>query len=159
MRIPPVPQVCFGLLCVCLTLIVACGNPTLSTTALKVSVTGAAAVALGSTSQYAANVAGSGNQAVTWSVNRAPGGNAEAGTISNGGLYSAPAAMPSSGTVIIAAVSAADSSISGIISVALQADGVKVSVTGAAAVALGSTSQYAANVAGSGNQAVNWSVN
>ncbi len=96
-------------------------NPSTSSTPLTVTITGSTTVALGATSQYAAKVAGSSNQAVTWNVNQTAGGTAQLGTISTAGLYTAPATMPSSGTIVIAAVSAADSSISGVISVALQA--------------------------------------
>src|ERR1700677_3801086 len=63
---------------------------------VTVSVNGAATVTLGSTSQYAANVSGSTNQTVSWTVNQAAGGNAQLGTISATGLYIAPATMPSS---------------------------------------------------------------
>jgi uncharacterized protein (DUF1800 family) len=105
-------------------------NPATSTTSaapappaapVTVSVNGAATVTLGSTSQYAANVSGSTNQTVSWTVNQAAGGNAQLGTISTTGLYTAPASMPSSPTVSIAAISAADPTVSSSISVALQA--------------------------------------
>src|SRR5271170_7475079 len=96
-------------------------NPSATSAPLSVTVAGSSTVALGSTSQYAAKVTGSSNQAVTWNVNQAAGGTTQSGTTSATGLYTAPAAMPSSATIVITAVSAADSSISGIISVALQA--------------------------------------
>jgi uncharacterized protein (DUF1800 family) len=88
---------------------------------VTVSVNGAATVTLGSTSQYAANVSGSTNQTVSWTVNQAAGGNAQLGTISATGLYTAPATMPSSPTVSIAATSVADPTVSSSISIALQA--------------------------------------
>jgi hypothetical protein len=91
--------------------------------AVTVSVTGSAMVTLGSTSQYAATVSGSTNQLVSWTVNQTPGGNAQFGTISAAGLYTAPATMPSSSTVSIAATSAADPTISSSISVALHLGG------------------------------------
>jgi uncharacterized protein (DUF1800 family) len=105
-------------------------NPATSTTSaastppaapVTVSVNGAATVTLGSTSQYAASVSGSTNQTVSWTVNQAAGGNAQLGTISATGLYTAPASMPSSPTVSIAAISAADPTVSSSLSVALQA--------------------------------------
>jgi uncharacterized protein (DUF1800 family) len=88
--------------------------------AVAVSVNGSATVTLGLTSQYAATVSGSTNQTVTWTVNQAAGGNAQLGTISATGLYTAPATMPSSPTVSIAATSAADPTKSSSISVGLQ---------------------------------------
>ncbi len=150
-----------------LLLLTACASNSGSNQApssLTVSVTGAATVALGSTAQYAASVTGSSNQAVTWNVNQAAGGNAQVGTISPAGLYSAPTAMPSSGTVVIAAVSAADSSISGIISVTLQAPGntgtaTSVTVTGPSTISIGTPAQYSAAVAGTQNQSVTWAIN
>jgi uncharacterized protein (DUF1800 family) len=149
-------------------LLMACGsnsgsNPAPS--ALTVSVTGAAAVTLGSTAQYAATVTGSSNPAVSWSVNQTAGGNAQLGTISAAGLYAAPASMPTSSTITIAAISAANSSISGVIQVALKAASSPVSgattvtVTGPATVNLGTTGQYSAAIAGTSNQSVTWSIN
>jgi uncharacterized protein (DUF1800 family) len=146
-------------------LLLACSSTGSSSSSepVTVTVTGAATVSLGSTSQYTAKVTGSSNQAVTWNV----GGNAQAGTISATGLYSAPGTMPASKNVTITAVSAADSSISGIISVALQAASSgtgagtanSVTVTGPSTVNIGTQSQYAAVVAGTQNQSVSWSIN
>jgi uncharacterized protein (DUF1800 family) len=151
-------------------LLMACGsnsgsNPAASTAAVTVTVTGAATVTLGATSQYAAKVTGSTNQAVSWTVNQASGGNAQLGTISAAGLYSAPKTMPSSGTVSIAAVSAADSTVSGVVTVALQAAGAPtgaataVTVTGPSTVNIGTTGQYSATVAGTQNHSVTWAIN
>jgi uncharacterized protein (DUF1800 family) len=89
--------------------------------AVTVSVNGSATVTLGSTSQYAATVSGSTNQSVSWTVNQAAGGNAQLGTISTTGVYTAPATMPFSSTVTIAAISVAAPTVSSSISVALQA--------------------------------------
>jgi uncharacterized protein (DUF1800 family) len=154
-----------------LLLLLACGsnngsNPTTSNTPVSVSVTGAATVTLGATSQYAATVTGSNNQAVSWTVNQAASGNVQLGTISAAGLYSAPANMPSSPNVTIAAVSAADSTVSGVITVALQpapsATGgaaTAVTVTGPSTVNIGTPGQYTASVAGTQNQSVTWAIN
>jgi hypothetical protein len=120
-----------------LLLVTACAsasspNPTTSTApaapaapapAMAVFVNGSETVALGSTAQYEARVSGSTNQSVSWTVNHVAGGNAQLGTISANGLYTAPAAMPSSATVSIAATSIADPTISSSIAVALQAPG------------------------------------
>lgn len=150
-------------------LLMACGtntgsNPATGSAAVTVSVTGAAAVNLGSTAQYAATVTGSSNQAVSWTVNQTAGGNTQLGTISAAGLYAAPASMPANSTITIAAVSAVDSSVSGVISVALKAPApasgaTAVTVTGPATVSVGTTGQYSAAVAGTSNQSVTWAIN
>jgi uncharacterized protein (DUF1800 family) len=84
-------------------------------------VSGSATVTLASTSVFSATISGSTNQAVSWTVNQVAGGNAQLGSISATGLYSAPATMPSSPTISIAATSVADPTVSSSISVALQA--------------------------------------
>ena len=147
--------------------VTACSNGTGSSTApaqaVTVTVTGSSSVALGATAQYAAKVIGSGNQAVSWMVNQSAGGSTQLGTISAAGLYSAPANMPSSGTVLIAAVSAADSSVSGIISVSLQpvaasGSATSVTVSGPSIDNIGTPAQYSALVAGTQNQSVTWAI-
>lgn len=137
-------------------------SPAVTAAAVSVSIHGSATVTLGSTAQYAAAVSGSQNQAVNWTVNQASGGNAQFGTISSTGLYSAPPTMPTSGSISIAAVSVADPGASSSISVALQApanSATGVTVTGPATVNIGTTAQYAAVVAGTQNQSVTWAVN
>jgi uncharacterized protein (DUF1800 family) len=95
--------------------------PTAPAPAVTVSVSGSATVTLASTSLFSATVSGSTNQSVSWTVNQVAGGNAQLGTISATGLYSAPATMPSSPTISIAATSVVDPTVSSSISVALQA--------------------------------------
>jgi hypothetical protein len=72
-----------------------------------------ASVRAGNSQQFTATVSGSSNQAVSWSVNTIAGGNASLGTITSGGLYTAPAVVPNANSVTIQATSAADSSASG----------------------------------------------
>ena len=67
-------------------------------------------VNLGQTQQFTATVTGTSNTAVSWTVSGIAGGNATIGTISAGGLYTAPAILPNPPTVTIAAISAADPS-------------------------------------------------
>jgi Protein of unknown function (DUF1565) len=67
-----------------------------------------ATVPTGRTQQFTATVQNTSNTAVTWQVNGVTGGNATVGTISNSGLYTAPAAVPSPATVTVTAVSQAD---------------------------------------------------
>ena len=65
-------------------------------------------VNLAQTQQFTATLKGTSNTAVTWMVNGITGGNATTGTISGGGLYTAPASLPNPPTVTITAVSSAD---------------------------------------------------
>jgi hypothetical protein len=75
-----------------------------------------ATVKLGATEQFAGYAIGNVNNALTWQVNGVIGGSAATGTITSavttnyqGGLYTAPAAMPMSGnTVTITMISQAD---------------------------------------------------
>jgi putative glycosyl hydrolase len=78
-----------------------------STVAVSVTPASASVVA-GATQQFAASVTGTTNTAVFWAVSGAGCGAAGCGTISSGGLYSAPAVVPSNATVIVTATSAAD---------------------------------------------------
>jgi hypothetical protein len=69
-----------------------------------------ASVNLGGTQQFTAYAIGSVNNALTWQVNGVASGATATGTISTGGLYTAPTVAPMTGnTVTIAAVSQADS--------------------------------------------------
>lgn len=64
-------------------------------------------VAAGATEQFSVTVTGVSSTAVTWQVNSVAGGNATAGTITDAGLYGAPAVAT---TATISAVLQADSS-------------------------------------------------
>jgi uncharacterized protein (DUF1800 family) len=79
----------------------------------QVTVGGAAQVRLGSTAQFTATVTNETNTAVTWQVNGVTGGAAATGTISATGLYTPPAAIPSTNPVTITAVSAAAPAVTG----------------------------------------------
>ena len=59
-------------------------------------------VGVNGTVQYSATVTGLTNTAVTWSVNSVNGGNPTYGTITSGGLYKAPAAIPANGITVTA---------------------------------------------------------
>jgi hypothetical protein len=133
---------------------------------VTISLSGSTSVTLGTTSQYAATVAGSTETEVTWSVEGVAGGNAAVGTISATGLYTAPAKSSNTGTVTITAASVADSSKSQSLAVNLiappptpPAPVVSVTLSGAASVMLGNSSKYAAMVTGSTNTGVIWTVN
>lgn len=66
-------------------------------------------VPLGTTQQFTATIGGSVSTAVMWSVNGFPGGNAQVGTITTSGLYTAPPVVPVPPVVSLTATSVADS--------------------------------------------------
>lgn len=78
-----------------------------------VTVTGSSSVRLGTPTAFTATVTNLVNTAVTWEVNGIAGGNSTVGTISNTGLYTPPAGIPSPNTVTISAVSVASPGTSG----------------------------------------------
>lgn len=86
-----------------------------------VSVTPASvAVNVGATKQLQVSNTHPSNQAVTWLVNGVAGGNANVGTISGNGLYTAPATLPAGGGVTVTARSNADNTTSGAAQVTVQ---------------------------------------
>jgi hypothetical protein len=135
--------------------------PTPPATNVTVSISPAtAAVYLGSQQQMTATVSGTTNTAVTWEANGTAGGDTVTGTITAGGLYTAPAILPSTATVTITAVSQADPSANGTASVTIESN-VQVTISPASAnVATGGSQQFSATVTGSGNpdSAVNWNL-
>ncbi len=64
-----------------------------------------AALVVGGSQAFAAAVSGSSNTAVIWSVNGVAGGNALFGTVTAGGVYSAPGAVPNPASVSLRATS------------------------------------------------------
>ena len=79
-----------------------------------------ATVRPGKTKQFSATVSNTSNTAVVWKVNGVTGGNSTVGTISTGGLYRAPASVPSPATVTVTAVSVANTSKSASASVTVS---------------------------------------
>jgi len=86
------------------------------TIAVNISPVRAAVVALTQTVQFNATVAGDPTNSVTWSVDGVAGGNAAAGTISSGGLYTPPAGA---GTHRVHATSTVDSTKSATATIAV----------------------------------------
>jgi len=121
---------------------------------VSVSVTPQSATLYESQSQqFTATVADSTNTAVTWTIS--PDG---AGTISETGLYTAPATIPAQQTVTVTATSQADRSKSGTSTINLMAS-VSVSVTPQSATLYGGQSQqFTATVANTTNTAVIWAI-
>lgn len=149
-----------------------------ATSVLGVSQTGTATVTIGSastvgvtvspssvtlavkgTQQFSAAVTGSSNTAVTWSVSGTGCSGSACGTITSGGLYTAPAAVPSS-TVSVKATSVADTTKSALATVTIHAaTAVTVTVSpSSATVSVGNQQQFAATVTGTTNTAVSWSL-
>ncbi|MBZ5630566.1 MAG: Ig-like domain-containing protein [Acidobacteriia bacterium] len=111
-------------------------------------------VPIGRTQQFAATVKNASNNGVTWQVNGIVGGNSSIGTITSGGLYTAPLGAT---TVTVTVVSTADATqaASATVTVALP---ISISPT-TAAINLSGTVQFSAAVAFSSNTAVTWQVN
>lgn len=128
-------------------------------TTIAVSVVPATAtVATGKTLQFTATVTGTSNTVVTWSVT---GGTAN-GSISIGGLYTAPATVPNPATVSVTARSQADTTKSGSASVTVTAATAASTVTvspSTASVANFGTQQFTATVNGAASSSVTWEVN
>ena len=135
-------------------------TPLAGATAVTVSISPtAASVQTGKTQQFTATVKGNSNTSVKWSVNKIAGGNSTVGTISAGGLYTAPNAVPSANPVSVTATSNADATKSASAAVTV-AKPVAVSVLPlTASVQTGKTQQFTATVTGTANTAVKWSVN
>jgi hypothetical protein len=127
-----------------------------------VTITPASASALlGTTVNFQASVTGTTNTAVSWSVNGVAGGNAQSGTISASGQYTAPSTMPSGANITVTATSAAEATASDSASVTITSDIVVGISPGAAGVSLGAGQVFSATVTSSGKPvtAVTWSVN
>ncbi len=71
------------------------------------------ALRAGQTFRFTATVRGSTNYAVTWKVNGIAGGNGTVGTVTAGGMYTAPYAVPAGGIVTLTALSAAAPTVYG----------------------------------------------
>ena len=95
-----------------------------------------------------------------WSVNGIAGGNSTVGTISSGGVYTAPADLPSQATVQITATSNADATKSATANVTVTSD-VTLSLTpNPASVELGAMQRFQATLTSSGHPdtTVRWSL-
>jgi Immunoglobulin I-set domain/Heparinase II/III-like protein len=142
-----------------------------TSTAATLNVSGAAGVAVqlnpnsstvsvGSTQQFAATVTGTSNVAVTWAVSGAGCSGAACGTISGGGLYTAPASVPSPATFSLTATSVADPTKSASANITIvAAAAILLSISpSSAAVPTASTDSFTATVTGTQDTAVAWSL-
>jgi serine protease len=119
-----------------------------------------ASLEVGGTQTFTPTVGNTLNTAVTWQVNGVVGGNTTVGTVTAGGVYTAPSAVPSPATVTVTAVSAADTTKTASAQVTVTPM-ITVSVSPASAtVTEASGSQmFTATVANTSNPAVTWQVN
>jgi hypothetical protein len=132
------------------------------TSSFSLTVAGPTSVSAGATASYTATLVPAANsdpsRAVSWSVSDSGCAGAACGTISSGGLYTAPSLPPAPATVQITATPLADPSKATAVSVAIQSVvGVSVSPT-IATVALGSTQAFHAVVTGAQDATVTWDV-
>ena len=148
-----------------LSFLVACGGGSKSSSggssSGNVTVTpGTASVPINTTAQFTASVSNS-TSGVYWSVNDVLGGNLTTGTISNSGLYTAPAVIPSPATVTIKATSVSDSTQSATAKVTVTSGtALSISLTpSTASVYTGRTQQFTATFNSSTNTGVTWQVN
>jgi uncharacterized protein (DUF1800 family) len=118
-----------------------------SSPSVMVAVSGASSVRLSGTTQFTAVVSGSSNAAVVWEVNGVAGGSSATGTISSSGLYTAPAAMPTTTSVTVSAVSAASATATATVTESLLNPIAVLSSTTVTQV--GSTLSYSIDVIGS----------
>ena len=109
---------------------------------------GSASLLTDGTQQFTANVTGTSNTAVTWSTT--------GGSVSTGGLYTAPA---TAGTYTVTATSQADTTKYASATVTVtSAPVVAVSISPSSASLLtGGTQQFTATITGTSNTAVTWS--
>lgn len=118
-----------------------------------------AKVAPSASRQFSAQVTGSANTSVTWSVSGTPGcSGSGCGTISAGGLYTAPAIVTTPAVVSVKATSQADTTKSASAQVSIVTP---VSITIAptsALITVGAQRQFQATVTGSANLGVTWTV-
>jgi len=135
------------------------GNTTLIVIQINLTVAPTTAqVPAGATQQFAATVTGPSNTAVTWSVGGVAGGNSTLGTVSNTGLYTAPATVPTPPQLTVAATSAADGVTSANATVTVLAQiNVIVSPANGQFVAINGSKQFTATVTGTSNMGVTWS--
>lgn len=171
----PVSALCFSVSTYLLFSIVGCGGGANSngdnggggtgsppsTISISISPTSATVSASG-TQQFKASVTGTSNTGVQWEVNQTPGGSSQTGTISNSGLYTAPATTTPL-QVTVTAVSEADTAKTASAKVTVNPISVPPAITvtispTTATLAISTNQQFTATVTGTNNTGVAWSV-
>lgn len=128
-----------------------CGGGTKTITAISVRTTPAnAGVPQGANQIFAATVTGTSNTAVTWSLQEG----VAAGTITQTGVYSAPA---TAGTFHLVATSKADTTKTAVATITVPAVAVSISPT-PVTVARVASKTFTATVTGASNTVVTWSL-
>jgi hypothetical protein len=133
------------------------------TSTFSLSISGPTSVNAGTTANYTATLTPAPNsnpsRAISWSVSGAGCAGADCGTISSGGVYTAPALPPLSGPVQITATPLADPTKAASVTVAIVAVvSVTISPT-SASLLVGTTEAFQATVAGARDTTVTWLVN
>lgn len=135
------------------TVYVGAGSPVVVTVSPS-----SATVVVTRTQQFSAAVTGTNNTAVSWSVSGIGCAGASCGTVSQNGLYTAPATQPTPSSVTVTATSQADPTRSGSAIVAITFN-VVISVSPTTAqLTTGQQQQFTATVTGSKNTSATWSV-
>ena len=109
----------------------------------------AATLTVSQTLQFTANVTGSTNTAVTWTLTGA-------GSITSAGLYTAPSSIPAQTSATVTAVSVADTTKSASATITLNPPVAVTVAPATATLTAAQTLQFAATVTGSTNTAVTW---
>jgi sugar lactone lactonase YvrE len=112
----------------------------------------------GGTQQFTATVTNASNTTVVWKVNGHMGGDATNGTITQAGLYTAPATVPSA-PVTVEAVSAANATSQASAVITLTPPVTLTLTPAKATLPAGGQQQFNATVTNATNTAVTWSVN
>ncbi len=151
-------SICVGFL-LCLA---GCGGgsntatPTSSAVQISINTPTQVNVQAGASHFFTALVTGTTNGSVTWQAGGVTGGNATVGTIS-GGNYTAPSTIPSPATVTITAIAQADTNKMATATATITI-GVAVSPSSVSVNIGGQQTPFNANVTGTSNTAVDWSV-
>uniref|UniRef100_A0A372ITP8 Ig-like domain-containing protein n=2 Tax=Paracidobacterium acidisoli TaxID=2303751 RepID=A0A372ITP8_9BACT len=130
-----------------------------SSTQVSVSVTpGSIQLNTGAQQLFKAAVTGNSNTSVTWSVSGFGCVGSACGTITTGGLYTAPSTLPNPSLVNVTATSVADPTKSSTATVVLEQQvAVTISPT-SAQLGIGAAQQFSAKVTGTSVSGVTWSV-
>jgi len=117
-------------------------------------------VLLGEALSFSASVSNGSDKSVNWSVNGIPGGSSQIGTITAGGVYSAPADLPVPAAVQITATSNADPTKYASAAVTITSDLTVTLSPGNSAIELGAVQAFHATVSSAGkpDTSVRWSV-
>jgi len=118
----------------------------------------AAELVVGANQQFSANVTGTTNGQVTWTVTGKGCTGLACGGVTSSGFYIAPSKVPSPAEVTVTATSVVDTSKSGSATVTiLPPVGVTIS-PGGVQVVVGGSQQFTATVTGTTNPSVTWSL-